>query len=106
MDNHFEQVKFLCAACEYGHFFRIAKNAEGIPYDTHYTCGPVKGPRGPGGWDGKTCLNFRVKEKRRKFKGEITCAKGESVKYCYGQLFRLDKSILSEDGGVAKENSV
>jgi hypothetical protein len=67
MRNNSEQVTFLCPDCKYGYFFRIAKNMEGIPYDTEYTCGPFGGPQGPGGWDGKTCPNFVEGNKKDPF---------------------------------------
>ena len=33
-----EQYPYLCPDCEYGHFFRSVKSAEGIPYDMQYIC--------------------------------------------------------------------
>jgi hypothetical protein len=67
MDNNTEQAGFLCPSCAYGCFFRTVKSKEGIPYDTQYTCGPFEGPRGPGGWDGKTCPNFVERKKKDPF---------------------------------------
>jgi hypothetical protein len=76
MDNNTEQAGFLCPGCEYGYYFRVVKDAEGIPYDIEYTCGPSEGPQGPGGWDGKTCPNF-VEGKKYLLAGyEITTTEG------------------------------
>jgi hypothetical protein len=68
MGDIHEQVR-LCPSCEYGHFFRTVKDENGIPYDIHYTCGPFEGPRGPGGWDGKTCPNFVEGKKKDPLEG-------------------------------------
>jgi hypothetical protein len=80
MDNNSEQVRFLCPDCEYGHYFRVAKNAEGIPYGIEYTCDPFEGPKGPGGWGGKTCPNFVDGKKKGPLDGcEITTTSGEVI---------------------------
>jgi hypothetical protein len=78
--------EFLCPICEYGHFFRVVKDAKGIPYDTQYTCGSIKGPKGPGGWDGKTCPNFKRSPPRDPLEGcEITFTKGPVVTFKYSR---------------------
>jgi hypothetical protein len=94
MDNNSKYAEFLCHNCEHGHYFRVAK--EVIPYRIVYTCGPFEGPRGPGGWDGKTCPNFVESKEKDPMEGcEIMVTHG-----------RLDKSILVVDAGTAKENKV
>jgi hypothetical protein len=90
MDNNIEQAGFLCPCCEHGYYFRVAKDAEGIPYSIEYTCGPFEGPRGPGGWDGKSCPNFVEGKKKDLLEGcEIMITHGIQ-----------DKSILVVDAGA------
>jgi hypothetical protein len=77
MGSNSTRAKFLCPNCEYGCFFRTVKSAEGIPYDIEYTCGPLEGPHGPGGWDGKTCPNFVEGKKKDPLEGcKITTTEG------------------------------
>jgi hypothetical protein len=89
MDSSLEQARFLCPGCEYGHFFSVVKDVNGIPYDTYYTCGAMEGPQGPGGWDGKTCPNFVEKAEKQEPEWEITTTKGGVVECDCGELFVL-----------------
>jgi hypothetical protein len=61
-----DEKKWLCPDCKYGHLLRVVKNEQHIPTHTEYICidlppgfiDPLSAPKGPGGWDGKTCPNF------------------------------------------------